>query len=80
MATHYRLIKFEGSEEGVKRQLDGSMAEGKYKIHDNLSMSILDLNESNLPGDPSFLPGIELVPPRKQFTKHKDKDASSQES
>ena len=74
MAKAYRLIKFEGSDEAVRRQLNGCIAEGKYKLHNSLSMSILDLNDDNLPNDPSFLPGIELVPPRKELTKIGDLD------
>ena len=80
MATVYRLIKFEGSNEAVQHQLNMSLAEGKYNTNKNLSISILDLNENNLPGDPSFLPGIESVPLREQLTKHIDKDATTKKS
>lgn len=80
MAKMYRLIKFEGSEEAIARQLADSTPEGRYQIHPSLSMSILDLNDNNLPGDPSFLPGIEGVPPRKQLTKNRELNASSEKS
>lgn len=81
MAVVYRIIRFEGTEEAIKHQLENSVvSDASYQIGDDLVMSVKDRPED--PNQRGFFDSCEVIRfcgvlTQKQFNQAREEQAKT---